>query len=217
MVPRSPRYSTTYIYPHPNTRGGGASIGRRSLKRRCSILARLALPCAVIHLDLVRDAAKVFPVPEEPGAITSLRVWHCKYQSLRDLALLDNLTSLEIATYPDATFEPIETLIRLERLRVLHLPRIADLSPLRALRRLESLSLATLPSWDTSGQVTEVDTLEPLVDLPALADLELFGVVPRCRSVDDLLRMPNLRRAAISKYPKGELERLVSALDGNHR
>jgi hypothetical protein len=164
------------------------------------------------HLDLMRDAAKEFRLPADPTSVTSLRVWHCKYKSLGGLSVLTNLTALEIATYPDATFEPLALLDQLETLRVLHLPNVRDLRPLRGLKRLRSLSLETLPSWDASGKVTEVESLAPLANLPLLDSVELFGVVPRSRSIDDLLRVSQLRHAKISKFAKGESERLARAL-----
>jgi hypothetical protein len=163
-------------------------------------------------LDLVRDAAKEFPLPDDPTAMCSLRVWHCKYRSLHDLARFSNLIELEVATYPDDSFEPIAGLVRLERLRVLHMPKITNLEPLATLTRLRHLSLETLPSWDASGKVTEVRSLEPLTHLPDLEDVELFGVVPPSRSVDDLLGIPNLRQARVSKYADGEAARLEAAL-----
>ena len=163
----------------------------------------------------MRDAAKVFPLPSDPASVTSLRIWHCKYRTLAEVAALTNLTALEIATHPDATLEPLAALTNLETLRVLHLPNVSDLGPLRALKRLRRLSLETLPSWDTSGKVTEVASLAPLAELPLLESVELFGVVPASRSIDDLLRVPRLRHAKISKYAKGENERLAEAL-GSH-
>jgi hypothetical protein len=166
----------------------------------------------VADLHLIRDAATELPVPKDPLAIASLRIWHCKYRSLRDLALFKNVVDLEVATYPDDTFEPLEGLLRLERLRVLHLPKITDLTPLASLTQLRYLSLATLPSWDSSGKVTEVRGLEPVAALPVLAEVELFGVVPPSRRVDDLLRAPALREARVSRYANGESERMAAAL-----
>jgi hypothetical protein len=163
-------------------------------------------------LDLMRDTAKALPIPDDPLAIRSLRVWHCRYRSLRDLARFENLAELEVAAYPDDTFDPLASLLHLERLRVVHMPRVTDLTPLTALARLQSLSLATLPSWDASGRVTEVRSLEPLGNLPALTEIELFGVVPPSRAVDELLLLPGLEIAQVSKYARGEAERLAAVL-----
>jgi hypothetical protein len=40
------------------------------------------------------------------------------------------------------------------------------------------LTLATLPGWDNSGEVTEVGSLAPLAALPQPSELDLFGVGP---------------------------------------
>jgi len=128
------------------------------------------------------------------------------------LALFRNLVDLEIAGYPDESFEALTGLVRLERLRVLHMPNVIDLTPIASLSRLRYLSLQTLPSWDASGMVMEVRSLKPIASLPELAELELFGVVPPSRRIDDLLRAPALRKARVSKYAHGEPERLAKAL-----
>jgi hypothetical protein len=156
----------------------------------------------------MRDCSREFPVVHDPRDYTSARVWHCGYKTLAPLAAFVNLRSLEIATFPDLTLEPIAGLSRLESLSIIHMPQVADLGPLSGLKMLKRLSLRTLPSWDTSGRVTEVRSLAPLIDLPCLTDLELFGVRPPDRSVDDLIRIGSLLRVSISKYPRAEIERL---------
>jgi hypothetical protein len=158
-----------------------------------------------MHLDLMRDPQTVFPEVRDPVSITSLRVWHCKYKSLRQICRLENLRELAIASYPDEDFEALKGLGRLEFLSVVHLPKITDLSPLSELRQLTTLSLATAPSWDTSARRTVVKTLEPLAGLPALRHLELFGVVPQDEDISCLQRCPNLRTARFSKYPAERL------------
>jgi hypothetical protein len=160
----------------------------------------------------MRDKSREFPAVSRPAQYTSARVWHCSYRSLAALDSFVNLRSLEIATYPDATFEPISGLLRLEALRVIHMPRITDLEPLRKLTLLRHLSLETLPSWDVSGKVTEVRSLAPLAELTRLESLELYGVRPPNRRIDDLLRIPSLREAKITKYAEGEAARLADVL-----
>jgi hypothetical protein len=123
-----------------------------------------------------------------------------------------NLVALKVMVYLDATLEPIAALTRLEDLDIVHLPRVSDLSPLPSLTSLRRLSLATLPSWDASGKVTEVRSLAPLADLPLLADLSLFGVRTPDKSVDDLLRIRSLRTVRISKYPREAIDRLNAAV-----
>jgi hypothetical protein len=85
------------------------------------------------------------------------------------------------------------------------------LAPLADLHRLKILSLSTLPSWDASGQVTEVRSFAPLGRLPALKHLGLFGVVPRGRSLKALERCPNLVSVCVSKFPKAEVKRFREA------
>ena len=166
-----------------------------------------------MFLDLVRDRSRTFPDLSDPEAVTSARVWHCRYDTLAPLGRLANCRSLKIATYPDSSFDILTALEKLEVLEVLHLPNVRDMSALAALKALRVLELATLPSWDSSGKVTEVQSLKPLVDLQHLVEVRLFGVRPPSRSVDDLIAIRSLRSARISKYPKKEIERLDRALD----
>jgi hypothetical protein len=95
------------------------------------------------------------------------------------------------------------------------MPKVSDLEPLRALAGLRRLSLATLPSWDSSGKVTEAASLAPIASLSRLEELELFGVVPPDGRVDELLTIASLRQARLSKYRKSEIERLRHAGIGN--
>lgn len=101
----------------------------------------------------------------------------------------------------------------MEDLQIVHLPQITALAPLSGLCRLRRLELATLPSWDASGKFTQVDSLAPLVELPVLEEVNLFGVRPPDRRVDDLLRRAALRRARISGYPRTEIARLQHVLE----
>ena len=160
----------------------------------------------------MRDKSRSFPMLAEPQAYTSARIWNCNYQTLRPLARLTSLRSLKVLTFPDPSFEMLTGLRDLEELEVWHLPKVNDLGPLAELRSLTRLVLATLPSWDSSGKVTEVHSLAPLRALRNLTELWLFGVRPPSRSVDDIIAIPSLQVARISKYPKGEIERLAVAL-----
>jgi hypothetical protein len=158
-------------------------------------------------LDFMRDPASRFPQIESPEQIKKLRVWHCKYKSLKDIAGFSNLDELVIASYPDSGFEPLKRLKHLRYLTVVHAPKVHSLAPLAELEQLEVLSIATSPSWDASGRVLEVDSLEPLAKLPKLKHLELFGVCPHDRSLRDLERCPALQSLRVSQYSEAEVRR----------
>ena len=96
----------------------------------------------------------------------------------------------------------------LESLEIVHLPNIKNLSPLTSLTKLRKLSLSTLPSWDSSGKLTVVESLEPIANIPLLEELSLFGVVPESKSVDALLKSQSLKLVRVSKYPKLEKQKL---------
>ena len=162
-----------------------------------------------VDLDLMRDAAREFPQVDDPAAVTSIRVWHCKYRTLSPLSRMVNLQKVTIATFPDGSLELLAPLTDLEELQIIHLPAVSDLAPLAELMKLRRLRLATLPGWDSSGKVTEVASLAPIAALPALEEVELFGVVPPGRRVDDLLASTSLRRVRVSKYPRREIARLA--------
>jgi hypothetical protein len=98
----------------------------------------------------------------------------------------------------------------LRDLRIMHMPKVRDLAPLAELRRLETLGLSTLPSWDASGRVTEIRSLAPLAKLPALKHLALF-VVSKNRSLSALERAPKLASVRVSKFPKSEVKRFREA------
>jgi hypothetical protein len=128
--------------------------------------------------DFVKDEARAFPIHPEAPDITALRVWHCRYKSLAGLSAFINLKTLVIATYPDPDLSPLQGLSRLEYIRIMHMPKATDLRPLGQLKRVRTVRLSTLPSWDPSGKKTTVRSLAPLAQLPHLNHVELFGVLP---------------------------------------
>jgi hypothetical protein len=163
-----------------------------------------------MHLDFMRDEKGHFPEIDNKDEVTSLRIWHCKYKTLEPIKYLPNLRSLVVATVPDESLSFLEGL-RLDYLRILHLPKINNLSPLKGLQRLRSLSLQTLPSWDSSGKVLQVESLDPISHLSNLEHLELFGVVSPDRSLAAIENCKKLVSARFSKYPKEEIARFYAA------
>jgi hypothetical protein len=161
--------------------------------------------------SLMRDPSKRFPTLADPEAITALRVWFCKYRTLRPVADLTNLRTLVIAGYPDQDLTPIAPLRNLNYLSVLDFARITNLAPLVELHTLRTLRLHSPPSWDSSGKIIQVESLAPIAHLPNLEHLELFGVLPISGSLDDLQRAPSLRSVRVSKYPESEVARYRSA------
>src|SRR5690349_649805 len=107
-----------------------------------------------MHLDLMHDTRT--QMPDIQPAVKSLRIWHCKYRTLGPVSRLENLKVLVVATFPDDSFMLLRSLRDLQYLRILHMPKVHDLSPLAELRCLETLSLETTPGWDASGKVTTV-------------------------------------------------------------
>ena len=164
-----------------------------------------------MHLDLMRDKSKRFPLVEDPLAVTTARIWHCKYASLGPLRAFQNLEVLVIASFPDHTFAPIAPLRQLRHLRVLHFPYAHELEPLAELENLETLSLESRASWDSSGKVLSVQTLEPLSHLVRLRHLQLFGVRPASGGLEPLLRLSSLRSARFSALPSSEVSWFYSS------
>jgi hypothetical protein len=162
------------------------------------------------EIDLARDESRVFPPRPLDLTARSLRIAHCRYGDLNALSQFRELRALEIIGFPNSTLESLSQLLELRWLRVLHLPQVTSLAPLRLLSHLRCLSLATSPSWDSSGKVTCVDSLQPIAHLPELQHIELFGVVPADRSLAALETSSSLRTVRVSKYPKSEVIRFRS-------
>jgi hypothetical protein len=164
-----------------------------------------------MHLELVRDGHKVFPSVEHPEALRTLRVWHCKFATLQPISAFRNLVGLEIATFPDNSFQLLANLAELRYLHVLHAPHLSNLEPLSELQTLTTLRLATLPSWDSSRRRTTVDSLDPIAALPEVEHIELVGVVPIDGSLRALERCPKLSSARLMGYSENEVERFRTA------
>lgn len=157
------------------------------------------------HLELIRDAAKIFPALADGHGYVSAKIWHCKYKSLAPIAELKNLEELLIATFPDNSFEFFRGLTKLRYLSILHMPKITSLSGLQNLTSLEVLSLSTSPSWDASRKRSVIDSLAPLNGLSKMIHLQLFGVVPHDNSLEPLRQLPSLRSARFSQFPAEEI------------
>jgi len=164
-----------------------------------------------MHVDLLRDKAKDFPSLQAPESITSLKVWHCSYQSMAPLAGLPSLRRLVIASYPEVAFEPIGRLQWLEELEVLHFPHVSSLQPLSRLQGLRTLSLASLPSWDASSKRLKVDSLAPLAQLPNLQAIHLLGVVTPTLSLAELEASKSLKEPRFHGYTRSEQHRFFTA------
>lgn len=164
-----------------------------------------------VHLELMRDNAKTFPAPDEPTLVESVRVWHCGYRSLGPLGSMVNLAGADIASFPDDSFDVLGRAEKLRYLSVVHLPKVADLTALAKLKALETVRLHTLPSWDTSAKRTHVASLTPLLQLPKLKSLELFGVVPDDESLLPLAAHPALKSVRLHGYDDASLKAFKSA------
>lgn len=75
------------------------------------------------------------------------------------------------------------------------------------LQRLHTVRVSTLPSWDSSENVTVVDSLGPLAGLPNLRHIELSGVLPEDRSPCALEEAPSLISVRVLRCPKAEVRR----------
>jgi hypothetical protein len=164
-----------------------------------------------MHIDAFCENGKLIPAVTDPRNLRSLKVVQRRRGSLRPVAQLYQLTTLEVFSFLDETLDVLRKLKQLHYLRIIHLPNVTDLSPLADLRELECLSLSTLPSWDASGKVTVVESLDPIGQLQDLRHVELMGVRPKSKSLSPLERCPRLASARFHKYPKRELERFYAA------
>lgn len=160
-----------------------------------------------MHLDLMRDPAKKFPAIDRHMEITSMRIWHCKYASLKSLDQFQNVEELIIGSFPDSSLDVLEPLHKLRYLSILHMPKISDLAILTKFENLESLSLSTSPAWDASRKCTVVQSLLPIAKMVSLKHLELFGICPENKSLADLDNCKKLESARFSQYPSDEIER----------
>lgn len=160
-----------------------------------------------LHLELMRDKSKTFPHIQNGLKIKTARVWHCGYRSLSPLSEMTNIEELVIGTLPDPTLEFLQSLTNLRYLRIVHMPKITSLHAFEKLIHIETLSLSTSPSWDAAKKCTVIDSLTPLAKLPMLRQLELFGVCPSDKSLQDLMHCTQLQSARLSQYPQDEVDR----------
>lgn len=164
-----------------------------------------------MRIDLMRDSGKDFPNIGEAGEVTSVRIWHCKYKTLEKVADFRNVRELVIAGLPDSNLAMLGGLESIEYLSIVHLPKVGSLEPLSGLKKLETLSLATNPSWDSSGRRQQIESLTPISKLPILAHLEIFGICPAERSLAALFGCKQLETARFSGFLEDDVRQFYEA------
>jgi hypothetical protein len=167
------------------------------------------------EVDIRGDSARAFPEIDDPLSITHAGVFGCRYQDWDALSRLTNLVSLNIANFEGEDFEALRPLRKIEQLRVFHLPKVTNIDPLAELVSLRRLIFETIPGWDASGKVTQLDSLEPLRGLP-LEEVQMFGVRPASKAVDDLLAISTLRQARLSKFAAKEIKRIGAVISDDY-
>ena len=165
-----------------------------------------------MHLELMRVKDGELSEIQRPLSYKSAIIWHCKFKSLSPLSELRNLQSLVIATFPDASLDLLSGLCSLRYLKIVHIPKVTNLSALENMGSLEYLSLSTLPSWDASGKTTVIDSLLPISKLKNLKGIELFGVCTSDKGLSDLEQCSNLQTAKFSKYPKYHVDGFINKM-----
>lgn len=142
-----------------------------------------------MKLELVRDTSKTFPSIDDPLAYDEIRIHHCRYETIKEIARLQNLERIKISTFPDPSFDFLADLPKVKELNVMHFPRVKDINPLSKLKALEVLELSVLMS---SAKNHLIPSLKPLQGLPNLKSVSLHGVIPDDRSLKPLVSCPRL-------------------------
>ncbi len=155
-----------------------------------------------MHIEFMRDKAKIMPHIETPLDVTSMHIWHCNYESFEQINECENLEVLVVGSLPESSLEFLSKCKKLKYLSILHLPKVEDLAPLESLSNLETVSLSTLPSWDSSGKVSVISSIAPLAKIPMLKHVELMGVRPENKSPFELAPCKTLKSVRLSKYSK---------------
>ena len=162
------------------------------------------------EVDIRGQRGLDFPDLEQPLSITHARVFACRFERWDAIGTFANLVSLEVFDWLASDLDALRPLLRLEQLRIQHLPRVTNIDALGSLISLRRLILETRPSWDGS-KVTQIDTLQPLRGL-ALEEVNLFGVRPASKSVDDLMAIPTLKKARLSKFAAKEIKKINASV-----
>jgi hypothetical protein len=164
-----------------------------------------------MHIEYMLDPRSELPI-HYSGVAKSLKIWHCKFESLDALPAFSKLRSLVIAGFPLESFSILGKLPHLRELHVVHFPRISDIEPLGSLRNLEILSLSTLPDWHALHERQRVASLAPLGKLHKLRVIDLLGVVPDAGGLLPLSACRHLTQVQLLGYSAKDKAALLQAL-----
>lgn len=162
-----------------------------------------------MSIDLMRESSKQMPKIDDPKSVIQMRIWHCKYRNIKDLREFVNLEELVIASLVEESLDFLVGLERLRYLKIVHMPKINNLDALANLN-LRVLSLSTLPTWDVSNRISEVESIDPIGMIGSLENIELMGVLPLNKSLVPLQNLVHLKTAKFSKFPVSEVDRFHS-------
>ncbi len=152
----------------------------------------------------------------EAHLITELKIWYSSINDWEILSKFQNLVSLEIAGYDSDSLEPISKLIGLKTLRLLHFPKLQDISKITCNINIENLSLESLPSYDASNKYLEIDSLKPVSSLSKMMKFKMYGVKTKDSSLEFLVKCTKLIDIEIGKgFNLSEYNKIRSAFPGS--
>ena len=165
-----------------------------------------------MHVEYVLDPRSELPRHYACSDTTSLKIWHCKFESFEWLPAFSGLRSLVFAGFPLDSFSILEKLPSLRELRIVDFPRVRDVEALSSLRKLEILSLQVLPDWHAMLRRQHVASLEPLGNLHKLRAIDLLGVVPDAGGLLPLSACRHLTQMQLLGYSAKDKAALQQAL-----
>ncbi len=145
-------------------------------------------------IELLRTGPDEFVEASQDNRAIALKVWGSRVRDFTPLERMAQLIHLEILDFEHGSLRTIGRLKNLRFLRIIHIPKEHDLTPLAALENLEELLLESLPSWDASGKTLVFESLRPLAGLKQLKRLVLMKVRVEEHGLQPLWGLTKLER-----------------------
>lgn len=149
-----------------------------------------------------KDLKKVKLSDSDLQEVESLTIWRCTGVDYNILQKTQNLKVLELTNYPYETLADIKQNIGIEKIKIVGIPKLNDITTIKDFKKITSVSIETSPSWDSQKKFAKIKDIKALYDLPYLREVLIVGFDIADFNSDDFLERCSAKNIRIGGKQK---------------